>query len=496
MNSKASFKGNSEKNSERNADAYDCIVVGAGLAGLTAANTLTGWQLPFDLPNLQKTEAAEKNRSVLVLEKSRGIGGRMATRRLDRFVDASQDQVHATPRPSQNSPTVPGVLETIEDYGETIVDHGAQFFTARTDPFQTLTRALEAAGVVHAWFYKKEFYRQAETAQKESSTVKTERHETPSDRFTNPNEANGLGEAHYAASTGMTAVGKVLAGGDFSIQYNTTVTEISRASDHSGWVVQATCSNEKSARIQSFQCKHLILTPPVPQAMALLSPSLQRQIDPQKVTALNNIQYHPCIAIMIALSPDCNANDFLLSDILLSKNGFFDNAARNPGSPIAVVSNNRQKRQKSRHCVLTVHLSHDFSQRHFETPEEQIWQEILADLIQIFPKADWTSKQCIEERSWQRWRYSKPANSNKHAGVCFVNAAGKPQPFASLLETRLEQNDNSSAEAQPHTGLYLAGDGFGGPRVEGAFLSGLAVGEYLSSGACGSIENPLQESSR
>ena len=63
------------------------IVLGAGVAGLTAA--------------LELTEAGHR---VVVVDKGRGIGGRLATRRI----------------------------------GAAILDHGAQFFTTRGRPFTNL----------------------------------------------------------------------------------------------------------------------------------------------------------------------------------------------------------------------------------------------------------------------------------------------------------------------------------------------------------------------
>ncbi|MFA6245022.1 MAG: FAD-dependent oxidoreductase, partial [Candidatus Hydrogenedentales bacterium] len=60
----------------------DCIVIGAGISGLLAARTLR-----------------DSGKTVVILDKARGVGGRMATRRI----------------------------------GECVFDHGAQFFTA-TDP--------------------------------------------------------------------------------------------------------------------------------------------------------------------------------------------------------------------------------------------------------------------------------------------------------------------------------------------------------------------------
>ncbi len=85
-------------------DAPDCLVLGAGIAGLLAAATLQ-----------------ENGLAVTVLDKGRGVGGRLATRRLS--------------RPD----------------GEARFDHGAQYFTARTPRFQALVDRWLAADVVVEW---------------------------------------------------------------------------------------------------------------------------------------------------------------------------------------------------------------------------------------------------------------------------------------------------------------------------------------------------------
>lgn len=75
-------------------------VIGAGLSGLVAARSL-----------------ASRGHSVIVLDKGRGVGGRLATRRI----------------------------------GEAVFDHGAQFFTVRDPKFQTLVDGWLAADVVRVW---------------------------------------------------------------------------------------------------------------------------------------------------------------------------------------------------------------------------------------------------------------------------------------------------------------------------------------------------------
>ncbi len=78
----------------------NCLVLGAGIAGITAARKLqeNGWK-------------------VTVIDKARGVGGRLATRRID----------------------------------EAVFDHGAQFITARDPVFASLIADLRGAGVVYEW---------------------------------------------------------------------------------------------------------------------------------------------------------------------------------------------------------------------------------------------------------------------------------------------------------------------------------------------------------
>ncbi len=81
------------------------IVVGGGLAGLTAARELN-----------------ERGIAVTVFDKGRGLGGRMATRRIE-----------------------------VEGRGTALFDHGAQFFTVRDPRFQQLVNRWLLDGVVREW---------------------------------------------------------------------------------------------------------------------------------------------------------------------------------------------------------------------------------------------------------------------------------------------------------------------------------------------------------
>lgn len=77
------------------------LIIGAGLAGLSAARHLAAASIP-----------------ALVIDKGRGVGGRMATRRS----------------------------------GEATFDHGAQFFSAKTPAFQDFVKNAEAQGAIREWW--------------------------------------------------------------------------------------------------------------------------------------------------------------------------------------------------------------------------------------------------------------------------------------------------------------------------------------------------------
>ncbi len=112
-------------------------VVGAGIAGLRAAALM-----------------AEKA-TVVVFEKSRGYGGRMATRRAGPFS----------------------------------FDHGAQYFRARDPEFVAFVGALEAAGIVAPW--------RARFAEIDGTSVRLAGWED--------------GQPHYVGTPGMSAVGRHMA---------------------------------------------------------------------------------------------------------------------------------------------------------------------------------------------------------------------------------------------------------------------------------------------
>jgi predicted NAD/FAD-dependent oxidoreductase len=142
-------------------DASSAIaVIGAGISGLTCARTL-----------------ADSGSHVTVFEKSRGMGGRMATRRAESGLQ---------------------------------FDHGAQFFTVRDPRFQRLLNSWQADGIVQPW--------KGRIVSLRNGTVEYEK--TPTNRF--------------VATPDMNAVCKQLAR-DLDVRTNTWVAPPSRQSEN--WLV-------------------------------------------------------------------------------------------------------------------------------------------------------------------------------------------------------------------------------------------------------------------
>lgn len=162
-------------------------IVGAGLSGLVLARQLR------DVTD------------VTLFEKSRGVGGRMATRYAD-------------------------------DYE---FDHGAQFFTARTRAFREFLRPLINDGIVANW--------RARFAQ-------VTRHETQEVRDW------GDDRPHFVGTPRMNAVGKYLSQG-IEVQTKTQVVQIMR--EDGQWFL----TDDAGTRHGGFDW--LVLTAPAPQTAKL-----------------------------------------------------------------------------------------------------------------------------------------------------------------------------------------------------------------------------------
>lgn len=173
-------------------------IIGGGLSGLMAARTLKDNGLD----------------DVLMIEKARSVGGRLATRRLEN--------------------------------GR--VDHGAQFFTVRTQSFQTIVDQWLAAGWVRKWF----------------------------------------GDKHprYLSDNGMNALAKHLAEGTDAL-LNTRVTELEKDNQYI----------LKTENGQVVRAEAVIVTAPTPQAIDLVKQVATKE----QLEKLEIVQFDPCLVAIFEL---------------------------------------------------------------------------------------------------------------------------------------------------------------------------------------------------
>ena len=321
----------------------DIVIVGAGISGLLAARTLTA-----------------SGHRVIVLDKGRGFGGRLATRRID----------------------------------ESVFDHGAQYFTARDPAFLP---------IVHGWLEQKLVRPWATGFALSDGKFKDD------------------GEQRYCGVSGMTAIAKHLAQG-LDVRLQAKVDRIAFADG--GWSI----STENAPPVTS---RTLLLTPPVPQTLQLLSAGSIALPDPVRAE-LEQIAYAPCLALMVQLSGASGIPD---------PGGLWF-----PGEPISWIADNQRKGiSRAALAALTIHAGPVYSQQNWATPEADVAKTLLE------AAAPWLGSVPLKTQL-HRWRYSIP--THLHPDRCV-----------------------SLAEPAP---LVFAGDAFGGPCLEGAALSGLAAAAKLS----------------
>jgi predicted NAD/FAD-dependent oxidoreductase len=114
------------------------------------------------------------------------------------------------------------------------------------------------------------------------------------------------------------------------------------------------------------------------------------------------------------------------------------------GDPIDWIADNQQKGVSPRAVGVTIHASAGFSREQWATDDEAVARQLLASA------ARWLGSE-VAQVQVHRWRYSKP--STFYGAPCLY--LNEPGPWV------------------------LAGDGLVGPRIEGAFLSGLSAADAI-----------------
>ena len=319
----------------------DYIIIGSGLSGLTIANILTN--------NGLKT---------IVVDKGIKAGGRMSHGVMNRFEVGGNDFKY---------------------------DHGAQFFTARSDEFKN---------EVDFWLENKWI-----------------------NKWCNGFSKND-GYPRYIGIDGMHSLPLKISK-NLNVFQKTTIKTL-KLLKHD-WFL------EGSDNI-NFSSKYLIMTPPLPQTIKLLSKHICL-FDKNFLDEIKNINYDKCISLMMSIKKETNIK--------------FPGAMQKPNSFWDFVTDNKIKKKKKKHCI-TAHASASFSDYIWEFNDEKCKSIMIDELAKLvnFEKI---------ETKIHKWKYAKP------------------KQVLNYFFKQAKHNQN----------LIITGEIFGGAKLEGAFLSGFNTANYL-----------------
>lgn len=318
-------------------------VVGAGIAGVACARALT-----------------DAGHPVVILDRGRRIGGRMASRRLDG-------------RPA---------------------DLGAAFFTVSDERFAAVVDTWREAGLAHPW----------------TDTF------TVLDHGEDPRATSG--PLRWGTAGGIRTLVEDLAA-DLDVRSDVQVTSVRRRDDGVLLV------NERPASA-------VVLAMPDPQARVLLAPGLER------VAAQLDRGWDPVIALGVWWP------ERTWDGVGQPAGSRFHGAFVNGDPDLAWIADDGRRRGDDA-PVLVAHSTPELARRHLAEPESA-GPVMLAALERLLGTASAPAGHYV-----QRWSVARPA------GV-------RPEQF--WLDDQL---------------VGLCGDGWGEvSRVEGAYLSGRALGEALA----------------
>jgi predicted NAD/FAD-dependent oxidoreductase len=321
----------------------EVAVIGAGLSGLACAGSL-----------------ADAGIRVQVFDKSRGPGGRMATRR----------------------------------QGDLRFDHGAQYFTVRDPRFRRQVEPWHADGLVARWPGTIAVVRNGEISFKDDSTER------------------------WVGVPGMSAICGRLASG-LEVTYGSRIVQMERRDGR--WRLRT----DDGAEAGRFDA--VVVSAPAPQTAALLAAPAAHLAE-----RAAEVDMAPCWAAMVSFSEPL---------------GIAFDGAFVEDSPLGWISRNNTKPGRPPNESWILHATPDWSRKHIEFD-----QDVAAQwLVDAFCEAVGRSLPQPASLTAHRWRFALPE---------------KPLSEPCLFD--------------PDLAIAACGDWAGGPRVEGAFLSGCAAADGLA----------------
>jgi len=228
----------------------------------------------------------------------------------------------------------------------------------------------------------------------------------------------GASAHRWIAQPSMNALGKFLGEG-LDVRREAKIVRVRR--EFGVWEMEI----ENQA---SWRAGRLVLTAPAPQSLALLKAG-GVELPKAWADGLVALTYHPCLALLVTLG---GASAVPAEGVALAE------------GPVRWIADNTKKGvAPGVPAAVTVHLNPAFAAEHYAKTETELAALVLPGIER------WLGAPVVGV-AFHRWKFSEPTAT-----------------FAEPCVWR------------PELGLGLAGDAFGGPRVEGAALSGLALADKI-----------------
>ncbi|HEY9693555.1 MAG TPA: FAD-dependent oxidoreductase [Oculatellaceae cyanobacterium] len=321
----------------------DVAVIGAGIAGMICAQQLQ--------------QAGYK---VVVVEKSRGVGGRFATRRLH----------------------------------DTRADHGVRYLEPYGKRLEQLIDELTNRNILQVW----------------TDTV----YELSADGILQPKNDY----PRYIASEGMTAVAKFLATGlDIWLNQRVEAIQINVEGDlvnlehNKGDVFDGlrlrtyellfNSPNPATQTQNKLNARAIVVAIPAPQALNLLEPLAESNLSPEFINNLRSVEFDPCLSLMVGY-PSARQQD------LDQLSPAWKAVICPHDAQIAWIGLDSSKRQEVKPPVFVIQSTAKFAQSYLDTDNlqpaaDQLLSHAAKHLIPWLDAPEWLQI--------HRWRYAFPKQS-------------------------------------------------------------------------------------
>jgi predicted NAD/FAD-dependent oxidoreductase len=190
----------------------------------------------------------------------------------------------------------------------------------------------------------------------------------------------------------------------------------------------------------TVKARNLVITAPAPQALELIATIGDGHSFASIKQTLTSIVYDPCVALMGFFA----AEELPLTELPI----------QSPTEVICFLADNHSKGLATSKAALTVHLAPEASRGMFTAHDAVIADFICHQLKQLFGLKKVSRPSTFDV---QRWRYASPQTT--------------------LNEPYLEWQHGGKKGPR----ILFAGEAFGGPKIEGAFLSGHAAANRICS---------------